>query len=334
MLVADVGGTNTRLAVAEGQGLEASTFPTGSGVDFVRAVQQLLAARRAQGLAPLAAACVAVAGPVEASRAGGRASLTNTAWSLDAADLPLPACLVNDLHAACRGVEAQMDADGRVVGAEQLGGAAPTPGAPVVVLGVGTGLGQALLAGGQVLAGEGGHADLAATDARGDALLRFLRDRLRERAGGDLREGADAPHVSIERLVSGSGLADVLDFAAMRAPLGADAARRLESEPAAAVVVGCAATDPACALAMELLVQGLGAEAGNAALRPLARGGVVLVGGMAARIAPWLRGPAFRRAFESKGRMSLILKDIPVWLAAEDDVGLRGAAVEAWRLLD
>jgi glucokinase len=334
VLVADVGGTNTRLAVAQGQRLQASSVRTTSGADFMRAVLDLVADRAEKGLEPIAAGCVAVAGPVEASVGGGRAMLTNTPWSLDAADLPFPARMINDLHAACRGVEALLGADGRVAGAEQLGGAAPVPGAPLVVLGLGTGLGQAVLAGGQVLAGEGGHADLAATDARGDALLRFLRDRLREREGGDLLTSVEAPHVSIERLVSGTAMADVLDFAAMRAPLGANAARRLESEPAAAVVVGCAADDPACALAMELLIQGLGAEAGNAALRPFARGGVVIVGGMAARVAPWLRGPDFRQAFEGKGRMSVILKEIPVWLVVDDDIGLQGAAVEAWRLLD
>ena len=331
--MADVGGTHTRLAVATGHVLQASSFPTTDGSDFLAAVHRLIADRHAQGEAPLAAACVAVAGPIVASSGGGRASLTNTPWSLDAGDLPLPARMVNDLYAACRGVEGLLGADGRVAGAELLGGGPPELGAPVVVLGLGTGLGQALLVGGQVIAGEGGHADLAATDARGDALVRFLRDRLREREGGDQRADAPVPHVSIERLVSGTALADVLDFAALRAPLGADAALRLESQPAAAVVVACAESDPACALAMEMLVEGLGAEAGNAALRPLARGGVVLVGGMAARIAPWLRGPTFRRAFEGKGRMSLILKEIPVWLLTRDDVGLHGAAVEARRML-
>jgi glucokinase len=331
VLVADVGGTHTRLAVWEEGAGALALGPTRDGADFLRRVEALLSARRRQGLPPPVAACVAVAGPVEADARGGSARLTNADWALRAEELPLPARLVNDLHAAARGVQDLRGPDGELAGGLRLGGGAPVSGAPLGVIGLGTGLGQALLVGDAVVSGEGGHAGWAPRDAVGDALLRFLRDRLAERAGG-LPGGDPPPRVSVERVVSGTALADLLDFAAMRAPLGGEASARLAAEPAAVVVVDCADRDPACALAMELLVAGLGAEAGDLALRALCRGGVALVGGLAGRIAPWLTGAVFRRAFEDKGRMSAISKGIPVWLVADGLLGLRGAAVEARRV--
>src|SRR5690606_25831944 len=107
----------------------------------------------------------------------------------------------------------------------QVGGAQGQPGAPVALIGPGTGLGVSGLLpapqGGRLvpIAGEGGHATLAATNGREEAVI----DELRRRYG----------HVSAERAISGPGLVNLyqalctLDGAAPRlsdAPAISDAA--------------------------------------------------------------------------------------------------------------
>jgi glucokinase len=56
----------------------------------------------------------------------------------------------------------------------------------------------------------------------------------------------------------------------------------------------------------------LGDEAANMALKVLATGGVYLAGGIPAHILPKLTDGRFMRAFLNKGRMSDLLRAMPV----------------------
>ena len=76
MLLADVGGTNARLALARNGVIDESSITRYRGDDydsFDKVVQTYLAE---QDNPRLSAVCVAVAGPVS----GGKASLTNRDW--------------------------------------------------------------------------------------------------------------------------------------------------------------------------------------------------------------------------------------------------------------
>ncbi len=69
-----------------------------------------------------------------------------------------------------------------------------------------------------------------------------------------------------------------------------------------------------------------GAEAGNLALKVLAREGVWLAGGIAPRVLPYLRRGEFLAAFRDKGRYWELMARIPVHVVLEPAVGLLGAA--------
>jgi glucokinase len=75
----------------------------------------------------------------------------------------------------------------------KIGRGAPVEGAPVGLIGPGTGLGVSLLiptpGGGMAIEGEGGHVTMAAADARENAVLDLMRRRF--------------DHVSAERVLSG-----------------------------------------------------------------------------------------------------------------------------------
>lgn len=316
LLAGDVGGTNTRLALYEDdQQIALSSYKNAEQSGLEAIIDGFLADH--PGASP-AAACVGVAGPVRR----GRVRLTNIDWQLDhdqlSARLGYPVQLVNDFQAQAAAVpHLDLEADTLDLGPAPEG--TPDLGAPIAVLGPGTGLGEALLipdaAGHRVLPTEGGHARFAPRDEREVGLLRSLWQIWPE-------------HVSVERVLSGPGLVAIYDH------LRGDAPRRPEmatTDPAAvisaqALAGGC----PICVEAMEIFIGVLGDEAANLALKSNA-GRVFIAGGIGPRIAPLLQG-RLRQAFTAKGRFSSWLRGVPTRLITRSDTGLLGAWAEARRL--
>ena len=105
------------------------------------------------------------------------------------------------------------------------------------------------------------------------------------------------------------------------------------SEDHAAVIgeAGTRGDDELASAAMDLFCEIYGAQAGNLALTTLARGGVYLAGGIAAKILPRLQSGKFIEAFNRKGRMGKITRQIPVQVILNSKVGLLGAALVASR---
>ncbi len=313
ILVADVGGTNARFAIATlGRGSvslsDEHTVPSASQPSLEAAAL----AYRARVPVAIELASIAIAGPVK----DNVAHVTNLPWVVDGAVLSsalgVATRVMNDFEAVARGVRLVP----RELRATLQDGEHDEHG-PVAILGAGTGLGEALLVGDRVLATEGGHASFAPNDEEDASLLAFTRKKL---AGG---------HVSVERLVSGMGLVTILEWleATDRAHATAATHAAMATEDDAAVIgrTGTDGSDPACRIAVDRLVRLYGAEAGNLALKTLPHGGLFVAGGIAKKILPRLR-EGFLSAFVAKGRMRSVLETIPVHVILDGDVGLRGAA--------
>ena len=157
-LVADVGGTRTRLALADGPSTlrDVRVFATPSG-----SLLPLLHGYLEDSGARVGRCAVAAAGRIRREHGGARVTLTNVALEIDAAELrgfgegPL---LVNDLAAVAAALPhfAPADLEGLDACGDTLQGAR-------LVLGVGTGIGAAVrLADGALLETEAGHVELAA----------------------------------------------------------------------------------------------------------------------------------------------------------------------------
>lgn len=305
-LLADIGGTHARFALLA-PGVDtpapATTCLLDRFGDLAEVVETWLATQ--PGPRP-DTAVLAVAGPV----AGDRAVLTNRGWVVDGPVLARrlglgSVALVNDFAALARALPLLGPAELLRLGDPEAGVA----GAPISVLGPGTGLGvAALLPPATVLATEGGHATLAAEDAREAEVVATLRSRL----GG---------HVSAERgALSGQGIE------ALHAALGGDPARRAPE----ILREGVAGTDPLCRAAMGMFAAMLGSFAGNVALLHGARGGVFLAGGICPRMPEFLVASAFRTRFEAKGRFREWLAAVPTWLIRDPEAAtMRGLAVLA-----
>ncbi|HEY8266854.1 MAG TPA: glucokinase [Steroidobacteraceae bacterium] len=304
ILVCDVGGTRTRLALAEHTpgGLElgpVEEVPTEA--DVAAAVTGFLR-RTANGRVQAAAF-----GGAGAVAPDGSIRLTNADVLLSPAELARAAgvarvVLVNDFGAIAEAIP-RLPRESLV----PCGGGSPVPGAPVAILGPGTGLGTAIGAPGRsgwvAISGDGGHVDLAPVD---DDELEIWQ-RLRRAHG----------RVSAETVLCGPGLER----------LHAAVSGRQLSGPA--IDEAAWRGEPDALHTHALFTRWLGRVAGNLALIAGARGGVYLAGGILPRWGARFDAIAFRRAFEDKAPYSAWLSAIPTFVITHPQPGLLGLAVLA-----
>ncbi|QOJ21238.1 MAG: glucokinase [Gammaproteobacteria bacterium] len=322
ILYGDIGGTKTVLQLAEmarggireccTKRYDSATFATFSDIlhDFLDQAT----------IRPPAAACFAVAGPI----ADQQATLTNLPWQIGSANIAqefsiAAVKLINDFEAVALAIENLSSSD---LIALQTG--QPHAHAMRVVLGAGTGMGVAWLAwiNGRYFAlpTEAGHIDFAPLTPLQSGLLEWLQQRF--------------GHVSVERLLSGSGLTNIFKFLQMQSTTPDLPVIELEEDNGAAVTaLAQSGKHPAALQALELFAEIYGAYAGNLALAGLCRGGVYVAGGIAPKMIDTLRGGGFMRAFRAKGRFSALLHEIPVHVVTNPAPGLLGAQQEARHLL-
>ena len=323
ILVGDIGGTNTRLALYERTGRRAIAEVVQPSREHKSLEEIARAFLGGHGALPrstgrslrVEGAVLGVAGPVQ----DGAAKITNLPWRLEerslARALGIPwVSLQNDLVVAARGCLHVPKGS-----LEQL---TPKPPARarknLVVLAAGTGLGEARLiwTGERYLAlpTEAGHTDFAPRTPLEIELWHFLAARFRE-------------HVSYERVVSGAGLGALYDFFASRAGREprAVAKRLAQADRNAAIAeLGLARGYRPAARAVDLFAEIYGAEAGNMVLRELAVGGVFLTGNIARHIVTGRR-EIFLQAMRKKGRFATMLSEVPVAVVTDPFVGVRGA---------
>lgn len=318
ILGGDVGGTKAYLGLyqADGTDLKPVTVERYVSGDFAGATELLARFIDHCGQQP-DRIVLGVPGPVRHTPV----KPVNLPWSIDpdqisAALGDVDVSLLNDLEATAYGTLTLTDDD--VI---EINRGEPDPRGGKVIIAAGTGLGEAGLAwsGGKYVAvpSEGGHTSFApGTELEAD-LWRWLFER--------------HGHVSWERVVSGMGLANVYEFLRESSPEAEpDWLREQLREPGEqARIISLAAKEarvPLAVEALEIFVSLYGAEAGNLALKMLATGGVYVGGGIAPRIIDELLDGTFMDAFAEKGRVSDVLRRIPVHVIKNDNTALLGAA--------
>jgi glucokinase len=328
LLAGDIGGTKTLLSLyrASPEGLrclEETRYVSAEWPDLAPMVREFLRPRVSAGEPLPAAACFAVAGPVQ----NGQAALTNLHWRLEEGQLAkecgVPRVeLVNDFAVLVYGLPHLSPRQLAPVRAGQA-----VADAPVLVLGAGTGLGVALgvpsAQGLLALPTEGGHGTFAPRTPAEWQLSQWLRADL------------GVERLSIERVVSGTGLGAVGRWLlAERPPAGGPPAWASEGERAEAdwpevVARAAEAGDPLAREALRIWLEAYGAATGDLALTSLCRGGIWLAGGTAAKQLEGLRSPAFQEPFLAKGRLRTVLEPIPIQAITDPAVGVFSAACRA-----
>lgn len=358
VLAADIGGTNSRFALYETDGLArghaprphdrlcAVRLPTTGAASFPDLLRQAAAVEPglfapADGMPP-ALAVFAVAGPV---RGGRRCAPPNIAWAVDLDDPALgtpaapgqtplaalpplpPVLLINDFVAqayACLrpGMLDVLDV--------QDGVAAPD--AAMAVVGAGTGLGKCLLlppcqpgAPPRALPSEGGHALFPFTDEREMAFAAFIRAHTGRQVIGDL-------------VVSGPGLRLLHAFHTGQWLEPAEVAARLVPGGVSGCEPGGGRDDErgrgvgqvqpqVLSQILSWFARFYGRACRDYVLETLALGGLFIAGGVAAAVPALVTHPAFAEAFRQSDTHADLLRGVPVRLVRSPDAGLLGAAL-------
>lgn len=291
-LVADVGGTHTRLALAR----SGTKRPELSHIKILRSPESTLLPTLRDYLKSidhaggLYACAVAAAGRVR--RLGGqvRCSLTNTRLTIDQHELSTgveasASHLINDLAAVAAAVPILEKRD-----YIPLGMSREVVAGMRLVIGVGTGFGVAALgADGALIESEGGHSDLAAVSAEERELLNRL---------------APLGRISIESVISGPGLTRLYHVISGQpaAPPELIVKRALGEESAAMKTLGIFST-------------WFGRSVGNMILSFGAWGGVYLVGGALEGLSAVLNLEAFRAGLADKAPFGADVAAVPVlWI--------------------
>jgi len=304
-LVADIGGTNTRVALADGNRLLTQTISkyANSGFDDLQSVLGRFLAD--QGNVSCSAACVALAGPVQ----DGVGVMTNLGWSIDRAGLAkttgaTTALILNDLQAQGHALAHLPPASVTPL----LAGPAPAPHGARLVVGVGTGFNAAVVFDSEngvlVPPSECGHSFMPVRSADDLALCRFVQP--------------GPGFAVIDDIVSGRGLVAIHDWLGQG---NADHRPLSAAEIMAAMADG---NDAHSRQTVQIFVHHLAAVLSNLALSFLPFGGLYLVGGVARSVAPYLEEFGFADSFADKDRFSDFMHRFAIHLINDDAAALLG----------
>ncbi len=289
-------------------------------------------------------ACLATAGPVTTNNDVFMVNLGKSGGSIDGNEiercqdgllsLVVRCKLVNDFVGQGYGV-LDLDLDKEVIELLPDSMAKMNDLAPICCVGAGTGLGECFLTksslatklGYECYPSEGGHADFVPRGSLEVELLDYLK-----------RKFSSEHRISVERVVSGRGLANVYEFLAQKFPSRVQPnvhEEFLNAGDQQGRVIGMnSSTEGSLAQqAAQIMFAAYGSEVGNAALKFIPTGGMFVTGGLAPKNIGMIQGEdsPFMKAYLDKGRMNGLVESIPIFAVMNEDVGLRGARVCAER---
>jgi glucokinase len=303
-LVADVGGTNARFALAgaDGVAVYALTVPVADFPRFDEALAAYLANIDTPDRERIGSAAFAAAGPVD----GETIKLTNAPWQLDRRDISdrlggLPVGLFNDLEAVAFALPFLEERDVLPIG--PVPRPAAGSGGRMIAVNAGTGFGAAAaIAGGDgwtACPSEAGHMTLAAADEQEAALFARI---------------APGRTPTLEDVLSGSGVETLYAALSGAEPLSAGE------------LFACGTRDAAAGRTVDIFGRSLGRATGDLVLATAAWGGAFLLGGV---VSGWHRHcdhAGFRKAFEDKGKMRTRMGGLFTGVVCRANVALLGLA--------
>lgn len=306
-LAADVGGTNTRIALFDPESNEFRSLATYINRDYA-SFQDVIA----QWLADLeepapSRACIAIA----AVPSNDLVAVTNMDWSFSCKALATQFGFkdfrwINDFEANAFSLPFLGEGDRDVIHA----GSSDAQG-KLAVIGPGTGLGGATMERraqtSYAHACEPGHMSLAPANELELEIFRVLLARHSQ--------------VHAELLVSGPGLLRL--YRALGEIAGKPGSARTPADVSQLALSG---EDDTAVQALKAFCAFLGSVSGDFCLATGAYGGLFLAGGIVPTMIPFLRASDFHQRFRDKGVMADSLSKIPVYAITTAQPGLIGAA--------
>ena len=310
LLVADIGGTNSRLGVASGGLVDRDSIARFLNSEYDCFEDIIRKFRRNADRVEFGGMCVAVAGPVEP----GRAKLTNVDWTVEAASLSDAAgcgsvAILNDLLAIGHGLNSADSNDVHAIyGTAESDLPVPMPNGKQLVVNVGTGFNTALVinspSGRIVSDSECGRVTLPVRTEVEHA----LRSEIEQLNG----------YAGIEHVLSGRGVETTHDWVSRRhsaAPVRPEAENNADFR-----------ATPELEGTGRILTGILGTVVGDLALHHLPNCGIYLVGGVVRGLAPHLKEFGFEASFLDKGDYREFMRRFTVSVVTDDYLALKGCA--------
>lgn len=308
ILIGDIGGTKTNLAlceIEEGE-LQLSSTAKYSSKSY-EGIEEIIL-DFISGDERIDAICLGVAGPV----INGKAKITNLDWEIDTQKIREATNLsqvfiLNDLEANAYGISALRKEDILTIHKGDTSAQGN-----IALISPGTGLGEAgMYWDGQYhypFATEGGHADYAPETELDVELFSWLKKKF--------------GHVSWERVVSGQGIESIYSFLVEKNKL---TVMGKEMKSGVDISQGARAGDEACKACMNLFLRNLANETANLTLKVMATGGVYIGGGIVPKNLDLLQKQQFVNYFIEAGRMRTLLQNIPIHIILNEQTALLGA---------
>ncbi len=303
-LIADIGGTNARFAIADDTGYYEERILRCK--DYSGPAEMAKAYLDQVGQSGIRRGGFAIAGPVD----GDIFFAVNLPWSFSIKNLGRELGfedfrICNDFTAVALSIPRLKSNDVR-----QHGGIIKEDaGQQIAVLGPGTGLGAACLVfrDGRhyVVSGEGGHATVPMRTRREFEVMELLNSRF--------------SHVSAERVCSGQGLENI--YNSLRLIDGSGLPERQAAEISAAGINNSCAL---CRESLDMMMAILGRVAGNLVMTAGAWRGVYIAGGIVVRLGEYFYTSPFRKEFEDKGRFKETMEGVPAFVILHPQPALVG----------
>ena len=306
-LVADIGGTNSRLAVALTSRTDTEIilnnvqkFRNADFNDFDELIEKYLSILDDKLINRM---CIAAAGIISENAV----EMSNLNWKITSSSLQRAAninkvLIINDLQAQGYALDFIKPKNFETL----IEGSHATASSDTkLVCGMGTGFNVAIAYqspfGTFVPASEYGHARITVANKKQNLIVKKLEE--------------NSSFVSYENILAGAGLNrldKVLNGRGDRVP--ADIFKAAAEGDIQAKEVG------------KQLAGFAGQAFGDFALMNMALGGVYLIGGVARAMMPYLKGANFKKNFYDRGNFSEIMKKISVHLILDDYAALKGCA--------
>ncbi|MFW8590007.1 glucokinase [Glaciecola sp. 2405UD65-10] len=302
--VADVGGTNIRLALIENGRIAKIEKYLCADFDSIASAIQHFQQNNVE--TSFSAGCIAIACPVN----DDMVKMTNHTWAFSKLALKQTLGLehlfvINDFTAVAHSLPTLNH--NQVI---QIGQGSAKENGNIAVFGPGTGLGVEHLThtgnAWHTLDGEGGHVDFAPTDPSDLIVWNYLYKKY--------------GRASAEEVLSGRGIVNIYTALCLH-----DGEIPHLTEPSDVTKAGLDSSDIYAEKAIHQFCRVMGSFAGNLALNLCTKGGIFIGGGVTSHLGEFFINSEFRSRFEAKGDFAHYVKDIPTYLINEPDHGLLGA---------
>ncbi len=312
-ILGDIGGTNTRLAMADAPNAALHNIQYFENKDFKnldQIIAEYLDRSQLSQQGAVQNAALAVAAPIKRDQV----NLTNVGFNFSQQDYIKQfgfkrLNVINDFTALAYCLPHMQQED-----LIKIGGGEIEKNANKLVIGPGTGMGMAALipclrddvVHWHPIPSEAGHSTFSPNSEREFALLTMLKKHYYR--------------ISIERLISGIGIKTIYDTLAE-----IDGIAIKNFSPADISNLALAGEDLLAVESLNLFCSILGRVAGDHCLHFSAFGGVYIAGGIIPKILPFFLKSDFRKVFENKGRMAEFTGSIATQLIIHKTPALVGA---------